>query len=533
MLISENTPICLNCGRLATSGSILRLQPPDEDCLSILRSGVPPPEEEKPAIQERLKETELKLSTLDDEIARAKAVLYRLVVQKNNLEFYLKEQKSLLAPVRNLPDDVLEEIFILCSSGTGVDLLPQETDYPWSLSQVCHRWRAVALHLSQLWQKLVFDEQQFTNSGKRRIRFLSAALTRVDLCADRSRHQLLSVKIFESTMNKNASKNILVSLFGLSLRWERAVIGLTSTKSWDNNTSILRDCVGNLRYLTLDNFATAALSYDVFSNAPNLTHLGLIGDCKSFDRLKMPWSQLTHLVILMDVEAVAFLHFLRLMVNLEELSISSILEKGNQTPYPSLFRLPSLKLFSFSYTDYTAQYLLPFLQAPNLRELSLDLKDYIELAKLETVIERFIKQWNSSTLLIKMTLRGAIGPVAFEKLITAMPNIRYLDIKVHGYCQHDVFNILTKRRTQVLLPNLESLCIDNIFPRSIWELKSLVWSRVNPDADSISRSDKSVSRLRALRCHLVVDDDSRHFVEDLKILSDTLGLELDLEWTEP
>ncbi|KAJ6608110.1 hypothetical protein B0H10DRAFT_1955675 [Mycena sp. CBHHK59/15] len=81
---------------------------------------------------------------IDSEVA----VIHEMISSAEN---ELRILKSLLLPLRQLPSEILAEIFMFCLSFS--DELDTRTA-PWVLGQICARWRAVALSTPRLWQEI-------------------------------------------------------------------------------------------------------------------------------------------------------------------------------------------------------------------------------------------------------------------------------------------------------------------------------------------------------------------------------------------
>ena len=62
-----------------------------------------------------------------------------------------------LSSLRNVPNEVLNHIFVLCSGGNPIKLSyyrPRVALYQVAISQVCSRWRQIALHTGALWSNI-------------------------------------------------------------------------------------------------------------------------------------------------------------------------------------------------------------------------------------------------------------------------------------------------------------------------------------------------------------------------------------------
>nr|GAT46553.1 predicted protein [Mycena chlorophos] len=114
---------------------------------------------EASVIHATIANTETWLETLGKQILNAGSLLGQLKERQKELEDSLRAQKSLLAPIRKLPVDVLGEIFLVAERSSGNDSLD---DFVLSrrprdiISRVCAGWRAVASSTPGLWSRIEF-----------------------------------------------------------------------------------------------------------------------------------------------------------------------------------------------------------------------------------------------------------------------------------------------------------------------------------------------------------------------------------------
>jgi hypothetical protein len=99
---------------------------------------------------------ESNISKLDDEMSRLQTVMGQLVDERQRLERSLEEHRSVVAPIRRIPLELLSEIFIFCadSSSSGSNSNFDVTKAPIKLSFVCSKWRSLAISMSQLWSSI-------------------------------------------------------------------------------------------------------------------------------------------------------------------------------------------------------------------------------------------------------------------------------------------------------------------------------------------------------------------------------------------
>ncbi|KAF8905697.1 hypothetical protein CPB85DRAFT_909629 [Mucidula mucida] len=104
---------------------------------------------------------------LDQKLAKAKELVDLLVRARAQADSHLADAKSLLHPMRSLPNEFLGEIFSHCvwtwdtADGTQqIDALAPSSTL-WTLIHVCRRWRQLALALPHLWTYIELDFDMF------------------------------------------------------------------------------------------------------------------------------------------------------------------------------------------------------------------------------------------------------------------------------------------------------------------------------------------------------------------------------------
>ncbi|KAJ6498740.1 hypothetical protein C8R45DRAFT_979686 [Mycena sanguinolenta] len=79
--------------------------------------------------------------------------LEKLTEERDALGAYVDAHKALLSPIRRLPHDVIEEIFMACLP-THRNCVMSATEAPVSLGRICSAWRAISLSTPRLWCRL-------------------------------------------------------------------------------------------------------------------------------------------------------------------------------------------------------------------------------------------------------------------------------------------------------------------------------------------------------------------------------------------
>ncbi|KAF8155345.1 hypothetical protein K438DRAFT_1862641 [Mycena galopus ATCC 62051] len=112
-----------------------------------------PTDEEVLEISSLLVDSTFRLKNLDDKIADLQQALDKLVEERDGLGAYMESHKALISPVRRLPLDIIEEIFVACLP-THRNCVTSATEAPLLLGHICSAWRSISLSTPQLWASL-------------------------------------------------------------------------------------------------------------------------------------------------------------------------------------------------------------------------------------------------------------------------------------------------------------------------------------------------------------------------------------------
>jgi len=214
-------------------------------------------------------------------------------VLKNQLrtyENYIIRHQSILSPLRRLPPEILYHIFAFFAQPRLYPNTPDNrwSELPWSLSQVCHRWRAISLSMPLLWTgipSLIPDMVYTTNPSF--LEFYTGFLLR-------SADQPISVFVFSSAakpdkaVKRHPAIKILISH---SYRWRHLSIVSPSAHLLRAFRPI-KNRLPLLRTLNLELDSEASLQVDMFKKAPKLSQVRFVGI--SPERITLPWKQLVH-----------------------------------------------------------------------------------------------------------------------------------------------------------------------------------------------------------------------------------------------
>ena len=96
-------------------------------------------------------------------------------VKESQLLKIIEIHRELLSPVRYLPSEILQEIFLHYSNNPRAVVI---AEMPWRLGHVSHRWREVALSLPSLWDNIPKVEVFHTNPKRSYVRALICLIRR-------------------------------------------------------------------------------------------------------------------------------------------------------------------------------------------------------------------------------------------------------------------------------------------------------------------------------------------------------------------
>jgi hypothetical protein len=242
---------------------------------------------------------QLDLADIDEQLASVSYSRPQLLEdRKTNINDMLNNCRNLLSPLRSLPVEILAEIFRHCFHGTT--FLPRSIgDSPWNISQVCRRWRAVALSTSDLWCDLFIVLRNRGEEDTDGCFFL-------ELLRRSGSHNL------EFSLSGLKGPDILRSFVKHCSRWETVDICLPTLAMFPVVNQVhgrltnLRTCNINFFNTKLSN-ATMLTGFEMAPRLETVTlDLNFSSETVLFtDVIKLPWSQLTDLTVLVtDMEPI-------------------------------------------------------------------------------------------------------------------------------------------------------------------------------------------------------------------------------------
>jgi F-box-like len=258
---------------------------------------------------------------------------------------FIEAHKALLSPVRYLPSEILQEIFLRYPAcGT---LHPPLAMIPWSLGHISRRWREIALSLPSLWDSIPGIDISSSSHAKRSyVRALTYLIQRSDTSPT------LKLNIYcPPRKMKIMGYSILKVIIHHSERIECLSMSiLPMHTTFMREFQELRGRLPNLRVLALSfpsTFSVAERSLDIFETAPALRQVILAGSSRPgcSIRLILPLSQITHFHDILNSERIAPYVSLSSLPSLTYLYIDKAMFDGTpmlRSPYEPVI-LPGLR----------------------------------------------------------------------------------------------------------------------------------------------------------------------------------------------
>ena len=115
-----------------------------------LNTNYAPSDEELQEISCVLVEPQARLARMNDEIERAQATLDELKRQRDELVRLIDQYHALTSPIRRIPREILQEIFINCLPADRPAVM-SDREAPLLIGRVCSGWRSTSQSTPELW----------------------------------------------------------------------------------------------------------------------------------------------------------------------------------------------------------------------------------------------------------------------------------------------------------------------------------------------------------------------------------------------
>ncbi|KAJ7724944.1 hypothetical protein DFH07DRAFT_971060 [Mycena maculata] len=212
----------------------------------ILYTNIAPSDSQCQTIRELLVGPHQEIANLTDEIVATQALLEAHTQRRAAVEEFVSAHLALVSPIRRLPTDVIQEIFVAClpsDRNSAID----EQDAPLLLCHICRSWRSLALSTPRLWASLHIalpskDEMPSMNETVNGWLSRSGILPLSISVATRLRH------------NEYDVSTLFHTLVGFSPRWNHIRFNLPTCNSFSPLASLSPADVPILQTLVLKGF---------------------------------------------------------------------------------------------------------------------------------------------------------------------------------------------------------------------------------------------------------------------------------------
>ena len=437
---------------------------PKSPLLHLLKSNVAPSDAEIITIRALITEAEVRIEELrHNHFPAFQATESRL------LEF-VQVHKALLSPVRYLPSEVLQEIFLhYCDHGMTN---PPISMVPWRLGHISHRWREIALSLPALWDSIpgiILDMKSHSNPS------YVQAITHLMERSGTSPTLKFHISYYSVWQTKPPRTAIFKTLVRHSERLESLGVDID-----DVHSAVLfeglKGRLPNLRVLALrlpSTYSNKGRRLDIFETAPALRKVVLLGSYPGDGmRLLLPWSQVTHLNDTLRNESVApcvplsslpSLSYLYIDKDMSQTSVGvSVIFPAlhDHSTHPSHYEpitlpgLHTLKVYGHCNAD-TCNF---------LDSLTIPAVEFIKISVPGSLVPRLISMFSRShepSRLQKLAFRTIpLQAGELSALLNLVPQLIELDISVPPMA--DILRLIDCEGEVILVPMLRALYIHNM-----------------------------------------------------------------------
>ncbi|KAF8138016.1 hypothetical protein K438DRAFT_1880932 [Mycena galopus ATCC 62051] len=275
-----------------------------------------PTDEEVFEIQDLLAEPNLRLKGIDDEIAKLRTAIDKLAEERDNLGAYVEAHKALISPVRRLPLDIIQEIFIACLP-THRNCVMSASEAPVLLGRICSSWRTISLSTPRLWARLHVVEPHhdptttsFEQKVAQRLEITKTWLGRAGQCPlsislQSAPEVNVEAEDGTSTVPSPNSVQFLQALISFAPRWRH--ISFTTPSSLllqimsylDIEMPSLETVAFHARTRFLAEGPVDLLDWGPFNmlRGTQLSSVSIPGSMFIPERLPLPWNRLTTLTV--------------------------------------------------------------------------------------------------------------------------------------------------------------------------------------------------------------------------------------------
>ncbi|KAJ7602852.1 hypothetical protein DFH06DRAFT_354257 [Mycena polygramma] len=328
----------------------------------LLTSNQPPLDSDFLTVQSVLFETDARLVSVDDEIARMSQQLEKLKQKRSSLSTYRAQNGSILSLLRRMPPEILGEIFMRTLPSPRRRKKIQIADSPWVLTHVCQDWKKIALSIHSLWSSVIVSYLPETGAG-------TYSLAMVETQIARAQNAKLKINFYGNghvSGNSQEQIEMFKTLARHATRWGELNAQLTPAL-----LPLVVDLGGNLPSLRKLWISWSGHTLHMppqylepFKELPSLRDIGVLSYSRAFP-FHFPAQHLTRYALEAPWET--HRRILRLAKNLVEACITNF----EQALIPDVGEMVELAHLRRLYVDDVGKFgILSFLRVPVLEEFA-------------------------------------------------------------------------------------------------------------------------------------------------------------------
>ncbi|KAK7016847.1 hypothetical protein R3P38DRAFT_2987794 [Favolaschia claudopus] len=422
-----------------------------------LRYNQPPSDSERLAIQASIQVAQTRLIEPPSS-----------TVEAAQIQAYIAQYSSLLAPIRRLPVDILRAIFLQPfvhpNNGRKYDaqtsIIVQYR--PNTLGAVCFHWRCVTCETAPLWSHLIV---LLNRPSRPTIDGLRIALRRAqNVPLDLDFHSL-------SWMPWSAQDiDMMQEVLSRSERWSR--ISLLLDSSLLQQLFPAQNRLQNLHALTLSGDTSDSLpSTLVFSNVPKLRILKVVHILSGTKLPPLPWQQLTELCVDSTRDnPELYHHVVSQGINIRQLSLRL---DSNPPSFPHVVSSSVQKIVMYGHLSMEG---LGRMTTPRLTDLRMVNCRYWDLSMIQAFVQR--SSFNLQTLMLHSVPIRARELSLLLGLVQTVETLHLEDLNPNAITNEVADALNLNISPAPLLPGLTALTVSGTYLSDFGKVLALLESRL-------------------------------------------------------
>ncbi|TRM58634.1 hypothetical protein BD626DRAFT_510891 [Schizophyllum amplum] len=332
-----------------------------------------PTEREVAEIPHALSVDEASAATLKEAITKTRRILDSLRAKYDLVTTSAARKRSLLAPVRRLPVEILTIIITLAISRSFKRKRDSTLVVQHPVLQVCHRWRALALATPRIWNEIVVYPNHDLSWYKTIRRCLRRSETQpldIYLCGKCPQWRDIDNDngLYDRSYSLKSKEWVAIAknLRASSHRWRTVSLNCISPPSEFIGEPVPLPLLQNVNLTSTSAFFPSE-KFGIFKDCPALACVRVIS-FRDEDSLDMSWERLTALELEFGLsQSSSWVGTLQTCASLRNLTITTGKDDDDLDTHHPEFTLPALETLVLR---DSAQRYLRYMHTPRLREVT-------------------------------------------------------------------------------------------------------------------------------------------------------------------